>query len=162
LVDNKTVCRIFYYLILCITIYVIIYSYPLTQLEKTKIIINFPENPYSTGNTDNVTVKGTISKKNLPEGYYLWIVLKPESIEQWYPQGGGPIRCQDNEWEANVYFNKSEKSNEIAAIVVDSADNIYLKGWIDKSNLKNKYPGIPLPANSRKKSNITIFINKSL
>lgn len=66
------------------------------------------------------------------DGLFLWVLIRSENEESWWPQEATKMNFQDGAWECNVEFGDPQKSGgnfEIAAVLVNSAVDEYLRKW---------------------------------
>lgn len=112
---------------------------PLTMgdltLEQSRIGILVPS---------AVVVKGRLSSE-IGENDHLWIAVKPyKSIENWWPQTGGPLPViNESDFEGNAFLGGTcGDLFEIGILIVgDEINNMFLD-WINYSRSTNKWPPI--------------------
>jgi hypothetical protein len=132
----------------------IYFSSPNYQIKNIDVIITSPMNddPVSS----EFRVNGTIAK-DLPEGYHLWIALKPESQSDWWPQGEGTVEPSNGFWHINAYINAQEDEKiNISALIANEKINLKFLGWLDQGKYSGKYRGIKLPNDTIIKNSIEV------
>jgi hypothetical protein len=114
-----------------------------------------PENPLSSDNISlfqakvgilvpsATVVKGRLSS-NLDSNEHLWIAVKPfKSIENWWPQSGGPLPVVNNEFEGNAFLGgKNGDVFEIAILIVEDEVNQKFLDWENQSRVTKEWPPI--------------------
>lgn len=91
-----------------------------------------------------VVVKGYLSHK-LEENHYLWIAVKPyKSIENWWPQTGGPLPIMENRtFEGNAFLGGTNGDLfEIGLLIVGDEINSKFLDWLNYSKNVDKWPPI--------------------
>jgi hypothetical protein len=94
----------------------------------------------------SVTVRG---KGKIPTDGNLWILVRKRAMgNQWWPQAGGPVEIDKNEeWEAEVFFGRSEDvaSNfDVVGIVVSHQTSAEFIKWFSTAKALD-YPPVPFP-----------------
>ena len=77
----------------------------------------------------------------------VWVFTHRKGIQDWWPQGGGPV-SGNGDWSAQVTFGTPREAGqpfEIAVVPVDLRTNEGLAGWTARSVEYAEFPGIPLP-----------------
>lgn len=91
-----------------------------------------------------IVVKGNLSI-NLKENEHLWIAVKPyKSIENWWPQTGGPLALKENRtYEGNAFLGGTNGDLfEIGILIIGDQLNSKFLDWINYSKKVNKWPPI--------------------
>src|SRR5438046_1183212 len=77
----------------------------------------------------SLLVKGTA--KGIDTGQYLWILVNPEGVQSWYPQGKGAARIRNGTWSVRAFIgDPGQQQNDeffLQAVVVDSNTNTQLQ-----------------------------------
>jgi hypothetical protein len=119
------------------------------------IRIEHPKPGASVGSTGNVT--GTA--RPLPETY-LWVVVRREDQNGWWPQADGPLQVSDGEWSCQVKFGEPRDLGhtfEIKAVVVGPATHQHWLDWVNRSKQINSNAPIPgTPPNSPAEASIKV------
>ncbi len=66
------------------------------------------------------------------DSLFLWVLIRSENEESWWPQEAVKMNFQDGDWECNVEFGDPQKSGgnfQIAAVLVNPPVDEYLKNW---------------------------------
>lgn len=119
-------------------------------------IKNDVDNPLSKGNLNveqskigilvpsAIVVKGNLSS-DIGEKKHLWIAVKPyKSIENWWPQTGGPLPLiNESDFEGNAFLGGTCGDQfEIGILIVGDEINNKFSDWINYSRSTNKWPPI--------------------
>ena len=96
-------------------------------------------------------VKG--KTENIPEGWYLWLVLHPDESSGYWPQGASvKPHPRTKTWTRKVHVGTIGtdigKMNELWAILVDDEGNDFYIDYLNKGKVSGDYPEIELPKNS--------------
>jgi hypothetical protein len=97
---------------------------------------------------DSATVRG---EADVPVEGYLWLVARKSSMgNQWWPQGGGPVKPNETtrKWEAEVFFGEPrdvESNFDVVAVVVSQQTNKDLAKWFSTAQQNNRYPPVRFP-----------------
>ncbi len=118
--------------------------------------MNSTENPLTSGNltleefkigifaTSSVVVKGSLSSE-VGEHDHLWIAVKPhKSIENWWPQTGGPLPIiNGSNFEGNAFLGGTcGDLFEIGILIVGDEINSRFSDWLNRSRSTNNWPPI--------------------
>lgn len=147
---------------------------------------DYMENPLTTGNLtleqsksgifapSACVVKGSLSSE-IGSRDHLWIAVKPyKSIENWWPQTGGPLPIiNGSDFEGNAFLGGTcGDLFEIGILIVGDEINNKFSDWINYSRSTNKWPpiteGSPGRDNSvskqeieaKKYASITVILNE--
>lgn len=91
-----------------------------------------------------IVVKGNLSY-DLKENDHLWIAVKPyKSIENWWPQTGGPLAIMENRtFEGNAFLGGTNGDLfEIGLLIVGDEVNSKFLDWLNYSKSIDKWPPI--------------------
>lgn len=91
-----------------------------------------------------IVVKGNLSH-DLKENDHLWIAVKPyKSMENWWPQTGGPLAIMENRtFEGNAFLGGTNGDLfEIGLLIVGDELNSKFLDWLNYSKNVGKWPPI--------------------
>nr|VFJ49879.1 MAG: hypothetical protein BECKDK2373C_GA0170839_102710 [Candidatus Kentron sp. DK] len=106
--------------------------------------------------------------RNIPEGTYLWVVVRPKFIQEYQPQSNqqdhGPISngC-DGVWEGIAYIGASPQTDingrfEILLVGVDIQGNTIMQNYLIEAHQTNRWHGFrQLPEFARIYQKMTVI-----
>lgn len=95
---------------------------------------------------DAGAVEGSVT---LPADGYLWVLVRRKDIDGWWPQGGGAVSVEGNQWRVLVTYGGSQDVGsefEIAALVVGPSTHELLTEWVARVTETGLFPPVRLPS----------------
>lgn len=83
----------------------------------------------------------------IPDDGYLWVLAHKEGWQEWWPQGAGPAKINDDlTWKVLVHYGSTGERGrfEVTAAVVNRQTNEKLMKWVEEAPAKG-FPSIPFP-----------------
>ncbi|HEX8983970.1 MAG TPA: class I SAM-dependent methyltransferase [Bryobacteraceae bacterium] len=96
-----------------------------------------------------VDAEGLVSgSATVPEGGYLWVLVRRSGIEGWWPQGGAPAAVEQGSWGVPVHYGEPRDAGfdfEIAAVIIGAATNEAWLDWAERARETGACPPVVLP-----------------
>ena len=88
-------------------------------------------------------------RATLPPGASLWVLVRREGLEGWWPQGGGPVPVKQGRWRTCVKYGEQHDQGhdfEICAIAVQRPTQELWRRWVERAAAGHSDAPVSLPA----------------
>ena len=85
----------------------------------------------------------------LPTDSYLWVLVRREDFDGWWPQGAGAVSVDRNQWRVSVTYGGLQDAGcefEIAALVVGQSTHELWMDWVARVKETGLFPPVRLPS----------------